>query len=1677
MDKGAKVTKPTNPTRDGYTFDRWYKEKELKTEWKFNTDVVTENTVLYAGWINPVGELEYLEDNNVADSADYLTYAKLTFRYDEESGSSTPLEEHVYCIDGWIGNPKHLVIPEKHDGLDVTSLGCVLTWWGVFSGYRSPFNNCKTLETIIIPDSVTTIVPKSFYNCSNLRSVTLSGNLERIGKNTFTNCTSLKEITIPEGVTSIEDYAFSGCTSLESITLPSTLKSIGASAFQGCKNLEYINLPAGLESIGNNAFENCTSLTSITLPANLKTLGNSSFKGCTSLFSARVTVSPGNYCFQNCTSLSVLTFTGGVSSIGQSAFNNCDSLEKVVLPKTIVSIGSSAFKDCDQLHYASMWANPGSNAFESCDLLDEVYLYEGITEIGSYAFRYCKNLSFIELPLSLETIGSNAFYECDLFYVDIPQSVKTINGSAFAYNKELTTLTIGTNVETLTSNIISGVDKSYFTILTVRGCAADQVFKGSTYSSCIEYISANEYLLTLAMNGGYLPEGYTRYNEAGYCITLWDDPIRPDYIFTGWYRDEACTVPWNIDSDVMPYANLTLYAGWKPLPEGLVYETVYLSYAQEYRAYITAYMGGNTELEIPAEINGFPVIGVREGAIPAGVDKVYLPSSITSIADGAFSKAADLLEIAVDSKNTYFTSVDGVLYKKTSGKISSLVVYPRAKAADNFTPESGITAIQPKAFYGTSALKEVILPGSVKDIKSNAFENSQALTSIIVPEGVTRIRTETFKNCPLLQKIELPSSLKYLEHSAFLRCRSLEKVVFKADPSSEIPENCFEFCGTLSDLYIYGPLNAPNLTKFADSQKLNYNEYAVTYVVGDEIVAIVTERAGTKLAVPPSPTSEEQSFIGWSLEENGDIWDFANDLMPQEHITLYAVIQYDFTCTNVEGGVRLVKYIGNEQEIRVPASIDGKDVVSIADDCFSGKTVKKLIGNYNSVVEDFARRKGYAFEAIEYTITYNANGGYFPTIGRDVCENTNDGNSWGIYKAKRTNYTFTGWYLDKACTEPWDEEFPFADITVYAGWKKSDESIEDIPFEYRIDDGSVYITGYTGNKTTVEIPSMINSLSVVGIDDFAFYGNQVMFNVSIPASVKTIGDSAFRGSRIATVTFTGGLVSLGSHAFADCRELASLKLPASLAEAGSYAFSNCSSLMGDIVLNIPVISEGMFSGCNYLGKIILDRKVEKVCDYAFINCTTIKEFIVLSSKLSEIPANAFDGCTSLLRFTVDASNPYYKVNQGALFTKDGTTLVRIGEGAVKNEFSIPSGVLTIGEGAMKGSRINKLILNKELISLEKDALRNSYSLKNIVFAQNGKLNSIEESAFANCRSLKKLDLPESLTSIKAKAFSNCNLEEIRIAKNTVLVENCIPAVPDLTIFGFSNTSAAEYAKAKGIRFIDLENDIPVESITLPSYVVLEIGKKITLATQFLPANTTEKTLSWVSEDPSIVSVTDNGELFPLRKGETMVTATAQNGSTAVCCIYVTDEKGLPTGIDMEAASIVLNIGESRTFKVLATAENNDYKYVEEDVENDAIVKFQNNSYNGRSSKITALKTGRTQITFTTYNGITAVCEITVVKPFAKDPELVLPSALKTIDAEAFAYCTFSSVKCPNNLIEIGEKAFVNSAGLTQIFIPKSVNTIGADAFKGCNDLMIYGYAGSEAERYANNNNIPFVPCN
>lgn len=243
---------------------------------------------------------------------------------------------------------KRVIVGSKVNGFgnDTTSI------------YTGAFQNCSTLETVEMPDSVTYIGNHAFCNCSGLTKVVLDNGLATIDNDAFRACSSLTDIAIPNSVTSIGEAAFIFCSSLRNITLPDGITTINGFVLEMCSSLTSITIPDTVTEIGDHAFAWCSSLTGITIPNSVRAIDDGVFYNCSRLTGVTIpanVTSISNNLFGNCTSLRGITISNSITSIGDGAFYNCSSLTSVTLPEGLTSIGNMAFNRCSNL--ASLTVN------------------------------------------------------------------------------------------------------------------------------------------------------------------------------------------------------------------------------------------------------------------------------------------------------------------------------------------------------------------------------------------------------------------------------------------------------------------------------------------------------------------------------------------------------------------------------------------------------------------------------------------------------------------------------------------------------------------------------------------------------------------------------------------------------------------------------------------------------------------------------------------------------------------------------------------------------------------------------------------------------------------------------------------------------------------------------------------------------------------------------------------------------------------------------------------------------------------------------------------------------------------------------------------------------------------------------------------------------------------------
>jgi len=226
------------------------------------------------------------------------------------------------------------------------------------------FAGCDTLKEVFIYDVVgrkldsgdiindTSFGEGVFYACSNLEKVFFYNNYTHIPPNTFENCESLNEVLVSSSLREIGEFAFYGCRALKDPDMfkHTNLEIIGYCAFCGC-GFATVNLPETLNVIEEKAFSG-SMLESIVIPDSVYYIGQNAFESCKNLkivkFNGEIDEIPIN-CFSNCYVLQQVDLPDGLKIICDLAFNSCINLENLFIPDGVAEIGSDVFKNCSNL--------------------------------------------------------------------------------------------------------------------------------------------------------------------------------------------------------------------------------------------------------------------------------------------------------------------------------------------------------------------------------------------------------------------------------------------------------------------------------------------------------------------------------------------------------------------------------------------------------------------------------------------------------------------------------------------------------------------------------------------------------------------------------------------------------------------------------------------------------------------------------------------------------------------------------------------------------------------------------------------------------------------------------------------------------------------------------------------------------------------------------------------------------------------------------------------------------------------------------------------------------------------------------------------------------------------------------------------------------------------------------
>lgn len=386
-----------------------------------------------------------------------------------------------------------------------------------------------------------------------------------------------------------------------------------------------------------------------------------------------------------------------------------------------------------------------------------------------------------------------------------------------------------------------------------------------------------------------------------------------------------------------------------------------------------------------------------------------------------------------------------------------------------------------------------------------------------------------------------------------------------------------------------------------------------------------------------------------------------------------------------------------------------------------------------------------------------------------------------------------------------------------------------------------------------------STYTVASIGNSAFYG-KALYTVTLPSTIKYIGNSAFSSSKLVSIELNEGLESLGNYAFQNCKNIIRIDLPSTVNNIGRACFSTCEALEA---ISVP-------------------ENVNMLDEQTFMDCKGLRE-VILPSKLFEIKGNCFGGCSSL------------------------------------EKIGFPESVVSIGSYAFQYSGLTKVALPSKMTIINTCVFRGCEKLAYVDLPSN--LQSIESSAFEGCKRLSRIAFPEKTRTLENGAFLDCKgLKEVYIPSSVIKLDNSYnptfrgcDSITDVHVRGYYpvNFGKSQFVKegsdsaamtlyvpagrVDAYRALDcyagfgkiVEENI---AITMESQRRMIVGTKTRLNVAPTPAIYPLGSLDWQSSNKAAATVDAYGNVTAVSPGTAVITASATvEGSKieARCTVIVT----------------------------------------------------------------------------------------------------------------------------------------------------------------------------------------------
>nr|WP_303991849.1 leucine-rich repeat protein [Ruminococcus bromii] len=233
---------------------------------------------------------------------------------------------------------------------------------------------------------------------------------------------------------------------------------------------------------------------------------------------------------------------------------------------------------------------------------------------------------------------------------------------------------------------------------------------------------------------------------------------------------------------------------------------------------ITRYNGTSEEVIIPQYIDDKMVACIDDLAFDHCLNLTYItfPESVIEIGDNAFRECSNLTSIKVNSNNTEFCSIDGILFDKN---IKTLITFPANKKVTSYAIPSSVTTIHDHAFEQCINLTSITIPHSVTKIGAYAFYYCLKLSSVSMTKSITSISGYTFSGCKNLTNISIPNSVTSIGEYSFWNCINLTNIKIP-DKVTIIKYGAFCNCDNLTNVSMPKSITSIGVYTFSGCKNL-----------------------------------------------------------------------------------------------------------------------------------------------------------------------------------------------------------------------------------------------------------------------------------------------------------------------------------------------------------------------------------------------------------------------------------------------------------------------------------------------------------------------------------------------------------------------------------------------------------------------------------------------------------------------------------------------------------------------------------------------------------------------------------------------------------------------------------------------------------------------------------------